>query len=82
MKFNLISDDNLKAAIPHLKYVHLKKGQSVYDESEFATQFYGLIKGKITVISKRLNNSYLESRRKNFLYLDMCNDNFYNFTEK
>jgi len=79
MKFNLISDDNLKAAIPHLKHLHLKKGQNVYEESEFATAFYGVIKGKISVISRRLKNSYMEMRRKALVYFDMCKIKYYNF---
>lgn len=72
MKFNLITDDNLKAAIPHFKHLHLGKGQYLYDESEHATKFYGLIKGKICIISKKLKNSYIETRRNALVYFDMC----------
>jgi len=78
MKFNLISDDNLKAAIPHLKHVHLYKGQALYEESEFATAFYGLIKGKINIISRKLKNSYSDTRRKALGYIDMCKKKFLN----
>lgn len=73
MKFNMISDDNLKVAIPYMKHIHLEKGEFLYEENEFATGFYCLIRGKIITITKRVKNIYLETRKKNVAYYDLCN---------
>lgn len=72
----MITDENLKYAIPHFKYVHVNKGSYIFDEYEYGSAFYGIIKGKVTIISKRIKISYLEMKRKSLVYFDMCKKYF------
>lgn len=66
MKYNFISDKHLKDSIPHFKKKIFKEGQYIYDEFNFATHFHILIKGKICILSNKINNFLFEEKKNNF----------------
>ena len=48
LNFYKINDDLLKKIIPHLNYEHYLKGVHLYNENDFSTKFFFIIKGFIT----------------------------------
>lgn len=49
MKYNNITDDELKTASGSIKYEFLSKGEYVFYEGEPSKRFYGIIKGKVSL---------------------------------
>ena len=48
LNFYKINDDLLKKIIPHLNYEHYLKGGHLFNENDFSTKFFFIIKGFIT----------------------------------
>ena len=66
LNFYKINDDLLKKIIPHLNYEHYLKGGHLYNENDFSTKFFFIIKGFITfhrneiILDKDKNSSIVD----------------------
>jgi hypothetical protein len=78
MKYNLISDINLKKSIPYFKKKTFQQGHYIFDENNFGIYFYILIRGKICILNNRVKCLLFESKeRRKGIYLtqDACKKN-------
>jgi hypothetical protein len=64
MKYNLISDLNLKKSIPYFKKKTFQQASYIFDELNFGCYFYILIRGKICILNNRVKSLLFDSRDK------------------
>jgi hypothetical protein len=72
MKYNLITDQNLRDAIPHFKKKIFQEGQYIYDDMNFGCFFYILLKGKICIMNNQIKKRLFERKEsKKFFQTDL-----------
>ena len=64
MKFNAITDESLREAIPYFKFHRFNKGDIVINEDIQGPRFYILLKGRIKIVSNKLKTAIQNLKKK------------------
>lgn len=55
IKFNSIDDESLKNAVPYIKLSKYPEGSYIFRQGEITKEFFGIIKGRISIRVKKEN---------------------------